>query len=128
MAGINFRTASEFLDVTATSASTSGSPNNANTLFTCPASHEAEIVLLMVANESSSTANIGIQIFHADDSTFQFFVGNESIAGNSHEHYISSGPLFLHEGDKVLVFKHSGSASFDVTLSARLYYTPARRT
>ena len=39
MAGINFRTESTFLDVTATSASTSGSPNNANTLFTCPASH-----------------------------------------------------------------------------------------
>jgi len=128
MAGINFRTASKFLDVTATSASTSGSPNNADTLFTCPASHEAEIVLLMVANEGSSTANIGIQVYHADDTIYHFFVANEAIAGNSHEHYIASGPLFLHEGDKVLVFKHSGSSSFDVTLSARLYYTPARRT
>ena len=128
MAGINFRTESKFVEVTGTSASTSGSPNNANTLFTCPASHEAEIVLLMVANEGTSIANIGIQIYHADDTTYHFFVAKEALAGNSHTHFISSGPLFLHEGDKVLVFKHSGSALFDATLSARLYYTPARRT
>lgn len=128
MAGINFRTESKFVDVTGTSASTSGSPNNANTLFTCPNNYEAEVVLLMVANEGSSTSNIGIQIYHADDTTYHFFVADEAISGNSHEHYITSGPLFLHEGDKVLVFKHNASDQFDVSLSARLYYTPARRT
>ena len=128
MAGINFRTESKFVRVTGTSASTSGSPNNANTLFTCPASHEAEIVLLMVANEGTATANIGIQIYHADDATYHFFVAKEALAGNSHTHFISSGPLFLHEGDKVLVFKHSAGDLFDVSLSSRLYYTPARRT
>ena len=128
MAGINFRTESKFLDVTATSASTSGSPNNADTLFTCPASHEAEIVLLMVANEGTSTANIGIQVYHSDDATYHFFVAKEALAGNSHTHFISSGPLFLHEGDKVLVFKHSAGDVFDVSLSSRLYFTPARRT
>ena len=128
MAGVNFRTTSRFLDVTATSASTSSSPNNANTLFTCPTSYEAEIVFLMIANESSSTSNIGIQIYHADDTTYHFLVGEEAIAGNDHVHFISSGPLFLHEGDKVLVFKHTSGVSFDATLSTRLYFTPARRT
>lgn len=128
MAGINFRTESKFVNVTGTSASTSGSPNNANTLFTCPASHEAEIVLLMVANEGTSTANIGIQIYHADDATYHSLVAKEALAGNSHTHFISSGPLFLHEGDKVLVFKHSAGALFDASLSSRLYFTPARRT
>jgi len=82
----------------------------------------------MVANEDNSTSNIGIQIYHADDNTYHFFVAEEALPGHSHTHFISSGPLFLHEGDKVLVFKHSGSATFDATLSARLYYTPARRT
>ena len=128
MAGINFRTESKFVDVTGTSASTTSSPNNATTLFTCPASHEAEIVLLMVANEGNSTSNIGLQVYHADDTTYHFFVGEEAIAGHSHTHFISSGPLFLHEGDKILVFKHTGGTAFDATLSARLYYTPARRT
>lgn len=127
MAGINFRTESKFVDVTGTSASTSGSPNNATLLFTCPASHEAEIVLLMVANESNSTSNIGIQIYHADDDTYHFLVGEQAISGNNHVHFISSGPLFLHEGDKVLVFKHTSGVSFDATLSSRLYFTPARR-
>ena len=128
MAGINFRTESTFVRVTGASASTSGSPNNANTLFTCPASHEAEIVLLMVANEGTATANIGIQIYHADDATYHFFVAKEALSGNSHTHFISSGPLFLHEGDKVLVFKHSAGDLFDVSLSSRLYFKPARRT
>ena len=73
MAGINFRTESKFADVTGTSASTTSSPNNATTLFTCPSSHEAEIVLLMIANESNSTSNIGVQVFHADDSTLSLF-------------------------------------------------------
>ena len=127
MAGINFRTESKFADVTGTSASTSSNPNNATTLFTCPSSHEAEIVLLMIANESNSTSNIGVQVFHADDSTYHFLVGEESIPGNDHLHLISSGPLFLHEGDKVLVFKHDSTKSFDATLSARLYFTPAKR-
>lgn len=128
MAGINFRTESKFVDVTGTSASTSSNPNNANILFTCPNNYEAEIVLLMIANESNSTSNIGLQVFHADDSTYHFLVGEEAIAGNDHLHLISSGPLFLHEGDKILVFKHDSTKSFDATLSARLYYTPAKRT
>ena len=56
MAGVNFRTASKFASIVGNSASTSGGPSNATLLFTCPESHEAEIVFLMVANEATSTA------------------------------------------------------------------------
>ena len=127
MAGINFRTDSSSVEVTGNSASTTGSPNNATLLFTCPASHEAEIVFLMVANEDSSTSNIGIQVYHADNNTYHFMVGEEAIAGNNHTQFIGGGPLFLHEGDKVLVFRHTAGHNFDATLSARLYFTPAKR-
>jgi hypothetical protein len=44
-----------------------------------------------------------------------------------HVQFIGSGPLFLHEGDKVLVFRYNASHNFDATISCRLYYTPARR-
>jgi hypothetical protein len=127
MAGINFRTDSSFVEVTGNSASTTGSPNNATLLFTCPASHEAEIVFLMVANEDSSTSNIGIQVYHADKNTYHFMVAEEAIAGNNHTQFIGGGPLFLHAGDKVLVFRHTAGHNFDATLSARLYFTPAKR-
>ena len=127
MAGINFRTDSSFVDVTGNSASTTSNPNNATLLFTCPASHEAEIVFLMVANEDSSTSNIGIQVYHADNNTYHFMVGEEAIAGNNHTQFIGGGPLFLHAGDKVLVFRHTAGHNFDATLSARLYFTPAKR-
>jgi hypothetical protein len=127
MAGINFRTASKFAAVTGNSASSTSNPNNATILFTCPESHEAEIVFLMIANEDSSTSNIGIQVYHADDNTYHMLVGEESIAGNNHTQFIGGGPLFLHAGDKVLVFRHTSSHNFDATLSARLYFTPAKR-
>ena len=78
MAGINFRTASKFASIVGNSASTSGGPSNATLLFTCPESHEAEIVFLMVANEATSTAKIGIQIYHADDTTYHFLVCRRS--------------------------------------------------
>ncbi len=127
MAGINFRTDSAFAAVTGNSASTTGSPNNATLLFTCPASHEAEIVFLMVANEDPATSNIGIQVYHADNNTYHFLVSEESISGHDHTQFIGGGPLFLHAGDKVLVFRHNSSQNFDATLSARLYFTPAKR-
>ena len=70
MAGINFRTASKFAAVTGNSASTGGSPNNATLLFTCPSSHEAEIVFLQVSNDQTSNSNIGIQVY--PDNTKQY--------------------------------------------------------
>jgi len=127
MAGANFRTDTKFVEVTGNSASTTSNPNNATLLFTCPDNHEAEIVFLMVANEDNSTSNIGIQVYHADDNTYHFLVGEEAIAGHSSIQIISSGPLFLHAGDKVLVFRHTSSQNFDATLSTRLYFTPAKR-
>ena len=127
MAGANFRTDTKFVEVTGNSASTTSNPNNATLLFTCPDNHEAEIVFLMVANEDSSTSNIGIQVYHADNNTYHFMVGEEAIAGNNHTQFIGGGPLFLHAGDKVLVFRHTAGHNFDATLSARLYFTPAKR-
>tara|TARA_R100000951_G_scaffold61441_1_gene51640 strand:- start:31 stop:417 length:387 start_codon:yes stop_codon:yes gene_type:complete len=127
MAGINFRTDSDFVSVTGNSASTTSNPNNATLLFTCPQSHEAEIVFLMVANEDNSTSNIGIQIFNAENNTYHSLVGEEAIAGHSNKQFIGGGPLFLHAGDKILIFRHTSSQNFDATLSARLYFTPAKR-
>ncbi len=127
MAGINFRTDSKFAAVTGNSASTTSDTTNATLLFTCPESHEAEIVFLMVANKNSDASNIGIQIYHAEDDTYPFLVGEDAIPANSSTQFIGGGPLFLHAGDKVLIFRHTSSKNFDATLSARLYFTPAKR-
>jgi hypothetical protein len=127
MAGINFRTDSKFAAVTGNSASADGSPSNATLLFTCPSSHEAEIVFLQVSNDQASNSNIGIQVFTANNTTYNTFVLSEQITGNSNTQFIGGGPLFLHEGDKVLVHRHTSSHNFSATLSARLYFTPAKR-
>ena len=127
MAGINFRTDSAFAAVTGNSASTTSNPNNATLLFTCPSSHEAEIVFLQISNDQTSNSNIGIQVYHADTDTYHTFVLSEAVTGSSHTQFIGGGPLFLHEGDKVLVYRHTSSHNFSATLSARLYFTPAKR-
>ena len=127
MAGINFRTTSAFAAVTGNSASTGGSPTNATTLFTCPSSHETEVVFLRVSNNQGSAETVGIQIFTSDDSTYNDLVKVESISANSSKQFIDAGPIFLHEGDKVLIYRNDSSKNFSATLSARLYFTPAKR-
>ncbi len=127
MAGINFRTASKFAAVTGNSASTDGSPNNATLLFTCPSSHETEVVFLRVSNNQASSETVGIQILTSGNSTYNDLVKVEAIAANSSKQFIDAGPIFLHEGDKVLIYRNDSSKNFNATLSARLYFTPARR-
>jgi len=127
MANTQFRTESKFAAVTGNSASTTSDPDNATLLFTCPSSYEAEIVFLKVSNDQSSNSNIGIQIYHNDDTTYHTFVLVQTVAGNSSEQFITSGPLYLHEGDKVLIYRHTSSHNFSATLSCRLYYSPAKR-
>ena len=127
MANTQFRTESKFAAVTGNSASTTSDPDNATLLFTCPSSYEAEIVFLRVSNDQSSNSNIGIQIYHNDDTTYHTFVLVQTITGNSSEQFITSGPLYLHEGDKVLIYRHTSGHNFSATLSCRLYYSPAKR-
>ena len=127
MANIQFRTESKFAAVTGNSASTNSNPDNATLLFTCPSSYEAEIVFLKVSNDQSSNSNIGIQIYHTDNTTYHTFVLEQTITGNASQQFITSGPLYLHEGDKVLIYRHTSSHNFSATLSCRLYFNPAKR-
>jgi len=127
MANIQFRTESKFAAVTGNSASTTSSPDNATLLFTCPSSYEAEVVFLNVSNDQSSNSNIGIQIYHTDSTTYHTYVLEQTITGNASQQFITSGPLYLHEGDKVLIYRHTSTHSFSATLSCRLYFNPAKR-
>tara|TARA_R110000764_G_scaffold115722_1_gene202656 strand:- start:1185 stop:1571 length:387 start_codon:yes stop_codon:yes gene_type:complete len=128
MASIQFRTESKFAAVTGNSASTTSSPDNATLLFTCPNNYEAEVVYLLVSNDQSSNSNIGIQIYHADNTEYRTLVLEEQITGRASTQFIGSGPLYLHAGDKVLIHRITSSHNFSAALSCRLYFSPANRT
>jgi len=128
MASIQFRTESKFAAVTGNSASTTSSPDNATLLFTCPNNYEAEVVYLLVSNDQTSNSNIGIQIYHADNTEYRTLVLEEQITGSASTQFIGSGPLYLHAGDKILIYRITSSHNFSATLSCRLYFSPANRT
>ena len=128
MASIQFRTESNFAAVTGNSASTTSDPDNATLLFTCPNNYEAEVVFLLVSNDQASDSNVGIQIYHADDTQYHTLVLEEKILARASTQFIGSGPLYLHAGDKVLIHRITSSHNFSATLSCRLYFSPAKRT
>jgi hypothetical protein len=127
MASIQFRTESKFAAVTGNSASTTSSPDNATLLFTCPSQYETEVVYFLISNDQASNSNIGIQIYHADDAVYHTLVLEEQITGRASKQFIESGPIYLHEGDKILVYRITSSHNFSVSLSCKLHYSPAKR-
>ena len=128
MAGINFRTTTKYAAITGNSASTSSNPNNATLIFTCPNNYEAEIVFLRIANNQTTAETIGIQVYVSEDTAYNDVVKTEQISASSSKQFIDAGPLFLHEGDKLLIYRNDSTKTFNAVVSARLYYTPARRT
>jgi len=120
MVSRTYNTVSEALDITATAGGAS-----ADVLYTCPAKHDAEIDFLHVTNGAASTDNIYIEWYHADDSTYHKLVNAKSIAGNDVYDILQGGNVFyMHAGDKIVCY--NGGGTFDVTLSARLYFEPNR--
>mgnify|MGYP006251957141 CR=1 FL=1 len=127
MSGVEFRTESAFSAITGNSASTTSSPDNATLLFTCPNQYEAEIVYFLISNDQASNSNIGIQIYHADDEVYHTLVLEEQITGRGSKQFIEAGPIYLHEGDKVLAHRVTSSHNFSTSLSCKLHYSPANR-
>ena len=97
---------------------------DADVVYTVPANHDAELSLLVISN-GGSTRDISIQVYHADTSDYCYLLRSHSVAGN--ESYTLLGPerLHLHAGDKILTYK-SSSGDFDVSVSGKQFYNPAR--
>jgi hypothetical protein len=106
------------VSITSTSADAS-----ANVIYTVPANYDSEIDFLICTN-GSSTNNISIQIYHANGTSYHHLLRNHSVGGNDSYKVLESDRIYLHEGDKVLAYK--GSGTFDVSVSGRQFYNPMR--
>ena len=120
VASREYSTVSKALDITATAGGAS-----ANVLYTCPAKHDAEIDFLHVTNGASSTDNVYIEWYHADDTTYYKLVNAKSIAGNDVYDVLQGGNVFyLHAGDKIVCYNGGGTLS--IILSGKEFYNPNR--
>lgn len=117
-----FNTFFESVDITATAGGASG-----NVLYTCPNNYNAEVTLLCVTNDSASTASGYIQFYHSDDATYHNLAKNHTISGNDTYHFITSQKLYLHAGDKIVVYMDSGN-TLEASISGKEYVNRTRKT
>jgi hypothetical protein len=118
MANQTYTTFFESTSITATAADAS-----ADVLYTVPASHDVEVTFLVCTN-GSSTNKISVQVYHADDTAYHHILRTHSVSGNDTYDVITSNRLYLHAGDKVVVYKSGGT--FDASISGKLMYNPKR--
>ena len=118
MVATNYNTFFESVSITSTTTGV-----GADVIYTVPAQHDCEVDFC-VATNGGSTQNISIQIYHADDTTYHYVLRAHSIAGNDTYKLLESDRIYLHAGDKIVAYKSGGT--FDVSVSGREYYNPAR--
>jgi hypothetical protein len=99
------------------SVSSTTADNSSDILYTCPDNHEAEVTLLLITNGHSSTTSINLQFYHKETNEWHYIARLHSIAGNTTYSPLSDSTLFLHQGDKLTVFKSSGT--IDATISVK---------
>ena len=118
MAGFDFTTVFESVAVTSTAAGA-----GANVVYTVPASHDAEVTMLIASN-GAATHTVSVQIYHADPAAYKYLLRSHSISGGESYSVLGSSRLFLHAGDKIVAFKSAGT--LDVSISGKQYYNPVR--
>lgn len=108
------------------SESLSLTTTNATTVYTVPNNYSSIVKLLLVSNTGSSNANVTIEWYHSEDDETHTIMGNEQIAGNSHEKLLAAdAPMFLHAGD--IIKATAGTANtLEMTISAEEFYDPNR--
>jgi|TARA_R110000796_G_scaffold13733_1_gene44228 hypothetical protein len=109
----------EIISVTST---TTGA--DADLLYTCPVSYDAEVTLILVTN-GATTTTFNVQLYHEDMAAWHYISRLHSIAAGTSLNVLDGSPLFLHAGDKIAVYKTGGT--FDATISVKQYFNPTRR-
>ena len=71
-------------------------------VYVCPANCTAEVTYILVANGGSSTNDITIQWYVAEDSYTSHFLNDKSLAGGGY-HEFAEIDLVLQAGDKIQV-------------------------
>ena len=119
MSSLPYNTATKSIAVTATAGGASG-----DVLYTCPTNFDGVVTFLHMSNGASSTDNVSIQWYHAEEDAYFTIVSNKSISGHDVYNMITSDRLFLHQGDKITCF--NGGGDIGVTIAVEEHYNPNR--
>jgi len=110
-----------FFESKVVSSTTTGA--DADVVYTVPANFDSETTLLVCTN-GAAVNRINVLVYHADTAQYHYLVRNHSVAGNDTYHVLNSDRLYLHSGDKIVVYK--GGGTFDVSVSGKHTYNPVR--
>ena len=97
------------------SATTGGA--SADVLYTCPPNYNCTVRYLHISNSNSSTQNVNVQFYHAEDNDYHYIVRDISVAGKSLLNLVNGGYFFMHAGDKIVAFSAGSPSSFDIMVS-----------
>ena len=120
MVAANYNT---FFDSKSITSTTTGA--GADVIHTVPANHDCEIDFLVTTN-GGSVQNISVLVYHFDTEDYNYILRAHSVAGNDTYKVVEADRIYLHAGDRLVAYKGSASGTFDVTVSGRQYYNPAR--
>jgi len=118
MSNPSYTTFFEGKSVTSTTADA-----GADVVFVAPLNHDAEITFFSCTN-GGTTDTVNVMVYHFDDDTYYYLLRQHSIAGNDTYLLAEKSSIYLHAGDKLVVFKNGGT--FDVSVSGKLFYNPVR--
>ena len=118
MAAVDFSTFFYSKVITSTTADA-----GADVVYTVPARHDAQLTLLVCAN-GGATHKVNVQVYHEDGAEYHYLLRATSITGGESLNVLGSSRLFLHAGDKVVVYKSAGT--LDVSVSGKQFYNPTR--
>ena len=116
----DYNTVTKGLTVTATSGGA-----NSNVIYTCPNNFDAEIDFLHITNGDAATHNVSLQWYHAETNAYHHILNDKAIAGKDVYNVITSDRIYLHSGDKIMVYGETTN-TMEVLVSVEEYFDPNR--
>ena len=94
--------------------------------YVVPSHFSSHIEHLMIANNDSSNRNYTLKFYEADTTTTHTLFTSHAVVGKGSESVFTiDKPLYIHEGDKIIVT--AGTANvLTVVVAAEEFYDPAR--
>lgn len=96
-----------------------------NTIYTCPSSHTAKIVLLFVSNQGSGNKTVQLDWYDSSANETYAIVGRYVVSAYNFLKFDQSY-LVLNAGDSFKVTPEAG-ADMDATITVEEYFDPANR-
>jgi hypothetical protein len=95
-------------------------------VYVVPNNFSSHVEHLMIGNNNSSNKDYTLKYFEADTSTTHTIFSGHAVSGKGSESiFTNTKPLYLHEGDKIIVAAVTAN-TLTVIVAAEEFYDPNR--